>query len=191
MFGSQFSLFNPRLTPGGNKATRKLGVGKVVTYKFYGLTKSGCPKHACLKEIHPSNKLLSDFPFGKLVLSTKPAKCCICNAPFTNKEKKKVPRIEIQAMFLKNRSGWKAPKCITANFCLKCSPELFGVITSNSKSAPASKQWQRKYVLPNASSKLLLSTDTDNQLDCEDKLFLSSTCTRANIQIISDQTQNK
>jgi hypothetical protein len=171
------------MTPGGDKATRKLGVGKVVTYKFYGLTKSGCPKHACLKEIHPSNTALSDFPFGKLVFGIKFAKCCICNVSFTNKERVKVPRIEIQAMFLKNRSGWKAPKCITANFCLKCSPELFGVINRNN-SAPSSNQWRQKYLLPNASSKLLLSTDTEDQMNQAEKSLLNSACKQANIQII-------
>ena len=184
MFGTQFSLFNPRMASGGNGATRKLEVGTVITYKHYGLSKSGCPKHACLEEIHACKKSLSDFPFGKVVMGIKAAKCCICNISLTNKEKNKVPRIEIPAMFLKNKSGWKAPKCITANFCLKCSPELFEVINRSAKTVPVSNHWRRKYLLPNASSKLLLSTDTENQLETEEQLRLHISCKRSNIQLI-------
>ena len=68
MFGNQFSLFNPRnISLGTNFTARKLIAGTVVTYQYYGLTKSGCPKHACLKEIHDAKKSLGDFPFGKVL----------------------------------------------------------------------------------------------------------------------------
>jgi hypothetical protein len=173
MFGIQFSI--------RHKSPQKLGVGVVLTYQHCGLTKSGCPKHACLKEVLP-DKSLRDFPFGKLLIGTKAAKCS-----FRKIGAKKVPRIEVPAMFLTNKSGWKAPKSITANFCLSCSPELFQVISSShnrTNNKNASTKWQRKYLLPNASLKLLLPSEIENGLEEEHRRILYSASTAANIQII-------
>jgi hypothetical protein len=87
-----------------------------------------------------------------------------------------------------NRSGWKAPKSVTSNFCLPCSPQLFEFISSlhrNSKrKTPAKNSWQQKYLLPNASTKLLLSIDIKGQLDGKDEKLLYTACQQFNIQII-------
>ena len=186
MFKMQFSLLYAH-----NAKRANLKVGTILSYRHYGLTKSGCPRHACIKEIFPNRKSLGDFAFGQVVFSSKAAKCCICLARLNphDRKRKKQPRIEIGAIYL-NKLGrlGVAPKPITANFCLSCAPQLFGLIFSfqSNTSIDSDKTWYSKYLLPNTSTKLFVSNEVQAEMEGGDKQILNFAAKDNGIHIVSE-----